>query len=364
MERGAAKRRAAAAVGSRIRARWDACRAHTDLDGNPLTGECGCEYACTPTAAEERARIRSTPSSWMTTRDGGDGLVEQCIYVSASTGDDASSGTRNAPVETIAKAIQVAQAARVPAVCLSGELYQEAVTVVSGISIYGGFDHANADFKFRRTSSVTTTVRATGTVFHAPSIAQPTHIEGISIEALSPSSAGASTYGVRLGGGTADLFVRFNQINVEEGRAGAAGTNGAAHAAGTATSGNAGEQGLQRLQRACGGMPARLPPATSLAGEVDMADMAPTTERPGHPGSRGAAGGAGGAPSRCSDPARRDPMAHRAWLGRRGRRGRGRESRQHRLGRLPACERHQRATGNERRRRRRRGRRRRRDVRL
>src|SRR5947208_3409753 len=69
--------------------------------------------------------------------DGTDGVAEECIYVSACLGDDgaAGQGTRDAPVKTIAHAIQVAQMNNVPSVCLSGEAYNEAVTVVSGISI-------------------------------------------------------------------------------------------------------------------------------------------------------------------------------------------------------------------------------------
>ena len=56
------------------------------------------------------------------------------------------------PVKTINHAIQYAKQHSVPAVCLSGETYHETVKVQSGISIYGGFDQNNPDFKFRRSA--------------------------------------------------------------------------------------------------------------------------------------------------------------------------------------------------------------------
>ncbi|KYF51434.1 PE-PGRS family protein, partial [Sorangium cellulosum] len=268
-----------------------------DIDGNPLTGECGCEYACTPTSTTEDPIDGEFVDA---NCDGGDGLVERCVYVSASIGDDANSGTRTAPVQTIATAIQVAQESAVPAVCLSGELYEEAVTVVSGISIYGGFDHDDPDFKFRRTSAVTTTVRAPGTVFHAPSIAQPTHIEGITIEALKPTTSGASTYGVRLGGGLAQLFVRYNIIRVQDGQNGVAGTDGAAHTAGTAPGGNAGEVGCDGCSGRGNAGPA--PVCDEPGGRGGYGGHGSAIGASGHPGSQGAAGGAGGPSHDCGDP--------------------------------------------------------------
>src|SRR5262249_8824681 len=141
--------------------------------------------------------------------DGTDGLAEQCVYVSTSLGDDANGqGTRAKPLATIAKAIQFAKTNAVPAVCLSGEIYDEAVTVVSGISIYGGFDQSDKDFPFRRSPKVTTTVRAKQLVFTAPSIDQDTYIEGITIEATKGSVGGSSTTAVLLGGGMGQLYVR------------------------------------------------------------------------------------------------------------------------------------------------------------
>ncbi|MCA9599419.1 MAG: hypothetical protein KC776_39195, partial [Myxococcales bacterium] len=147
-----------------------------DIDNNPLTGTCGCEYSCVKKGNADPI----DPNYEDDNCDGGDGLVEQCVYVSTSQGSDATGdGTRNKPLATIAAAIAHAKSFGVPAVCLSGEQYNENVTVESGISVYGGFDQNDANFKFRRSASATTIVQAQGTVFHVPTIAVDTHIEGL-----------------------------------------------------------------------------------------------------------------------------------------------------------------------------------------
>jgi len=85
-------------------------------------------------------------------------------------------------------------------------------TVLSGISVYGGFDHQDADFAFKRSPNVTTTVSATGAVFTAPQIDLETHIAGFTMNASTPAMAGASTYGVRAGNGLGHLYVQYNVI--------------------------------------------------------------------------------------------------------------------------------------------------------
>lgn len=214
-----------------------------DIDDNPLTGECGCEYACTQVSSS----LDPIDDAFEDDNcDGSDGLVEQCVYVSASQGSDTTgAGTRDQPVATIAKALQVAQTNGVPAVCLSGELYNESVTVVSGISIYGGFDQNDPDFKFKRKAGIVTSVTAAGTVFDAANITADTHIEGLTIVATTAAGGGASTYGVRMGNGSAQatLFVRYNIMQIAKGADGVDGANGTAHAQSVATKGEDGDPG-------------------------------------------------------------------------------------------------------------------------
>jgi hypothetical protein len=192
-----------------------------NIDGDPLTGECGCEYACTKVGNADPI----DPDFKDDNCDGSDGLVEKCIYVSASTGDDGEAGTREKPMKTIAAAIAKAKDAGVD-VCLSGETYNGLVTVESGVSIYGGFDHTDPSFKFKRSAAATTSLVAEGTVVYAPKIDVETHVEGLNIRATTPSGPGNSTYGVRFGGGSGTLFVRYNRIDAEAGTPGASGIAG------------------------------------------------------------------------------------------------------------------------------------------
>ncbi|MFO0611584.1 MAG: PE-PGRS family protein [Polyangiaceae bacterium] len=198
-----------------------------DIDQNPLTPadptQCGCEYGCTKTSDADPIDDQYKDDNC----DGGDGVVEQCVYVSTSQGTANGAGTRQDPVQTIAQGIAVAQANGVPAVCVSGEVYNEAVTVPSGVNLYGGFDQNDADFKFKRSGGVITTVNAAGTVFDVPQLDVETHIEGFTINANANPTPGGSVYGIRFGGGLGQLFVQYNVINTAPGTAGGAGANGA-----------------------------------------------------------------------------------------------------------------------------------------
>ena len=70
-------------------------------------------------------------------------IPEECgVWVSASMGDDSNAGTPGAPVKTIAAGIGLAQAATLR-VYVCGETYPEAVSLYSGISLFGGFDCQN-----------------------------------------------------------------------------------------------------------------------------------------------------------------------------------------------------------------------------
>jgi hypothetical protein len=231
---------------------------------------------------------------------GSDICPSACVYVSTGQGNDTKgTGSRQSPLKTIAVAIQKAQANAVPSVCLSGEVYDEAVTMVSGISVYGGFDQNDAGLKFRRSASVTTTVNAPGVVFDAPQIDQETHIEGITINATAVASAGASVYGVRLGGGTGELFVRDNIIQTAAGSDGGAGMDGAANAGAQAPAGNDGQVGCTNCSSNGAGGPQ--PTCTEFGGKGGNGGYDSSNGAGGSPGSGGASGGTQGISSQmCS----------------------------------------------------------------
>ena len=171
--------------------------------------------------------------------DGTDGVASDCVYVSDSLGHPAGDGSAGAPFDTISAAIAAAVVAGKSSVCVAGGLYGESVTMVSGISVYGGFDDTAG---FVRTG-VATEVSAFGTVFLASEIDDETHLEGLQIDAGTPVAAGGSAYGVRLTGGTGTLYVRYNTIEAAAGQDGDDGGNGTAHANATATIGNNGNDG-------------------------------------------------------------------------------------------------------------------------
>ena len=263
-----------------------------DIDDNPLTGDCGCEYACDKISDDDPI----DPNYDDDNCDGGDGVVEQCVYVSTTIGMPNGAGTRADPVDTIATGIQVADTMNVPAVCVSGEGYNEQVTVLSGISVYGGFDHQDPDFAFRRSPNVTTTVSATGVVFDAPQIDAETHIAGFTMNAAQLAMPGSSTYGVRAGNGIGHLFVEHNIINVAAGTAGAPGANGAPHPNPTAPNGNNGTNGCEGTNCGFGGPQ---PACLEFGGKGGDGGFDSGSGQNGSPGSGGAVGGNGASGDSC-----------------------------------------------------------------
>ncbi len=210
-----------------------------DLDKDPKTGVCGCEYACTKTSSADPIDPKYVDANC----DGSDGVVADCVFVSPSLGTSIGDGSRQKPVDTIAAALTLAVANKKGSVCLAGELFSKNVTLVAGVGLYGGFDPGDKVFKWRRSAKVTTTLQAAGTVVLAAGVDKDTHLEGLTIIAQSPAGSGKSTYGVRLTGGSKSLYVRYNTIKSGHGTAGDGGANGTAHSTSQAASGSNGKGG-------------------------------------------------------------------------------------------------------------------------
>ncbi len=265
-----------------------------DLDMNPITGGCGCEYNCAKTSNSDPIDPNYTDDNC----DGSDGDVEHCVFASPSIGSATATGTRLDPVDTIAHAIATAQANGVPSVCLSGETFNENVTVPSGISIYGGFNKDDPDFKFRRSASVTTTVIASGTVFDVPVADVDTHIEGITIIANSSGVSGSSTIGVRFGGGNGQLYVRWDTITAADGSAGGPGMNGAGP---NPTNAPAGANGLTGQSNGSnGGTGGPQGTCTDFGGAGGIGGYGQQNGANGSPGTCSTPGGVGGQPDSAS----------------------------------------------------------------
>jgi hypothetical protein len=233
--------------------------------------------------------------------DGSDGIVAQCVYATHAGNDDYP-GTREEPVATIAKAIEIADAANKD-VCLAGEVFLESVTLPSGVSLYGGFDPDHPIFAWRRVDYATTEISAPGTVVYATLIDDETHIEGLTLTATAPAGAGASAYGVRLDGGLDTLYVRYNQVTVAEGATGGNGDNGSEGENGT--KGGNGAQGPSSGTCHASGAGAR----TSTCGATGGAggDGGCGIPGPQMPGDGGGAGGNSGGAAGDGSPGQ-NPM--------------------------------------------------------
>jgi hypothetical protein len=266
-----------------------------DIDDNPLTGDCGCEYACDKKGDADPIDPNFTDDNC----DGSDGVVEECVFVSPTAGTMTGKGTRLDPVDTIAGAIAIAKQNALAGVCLSGESYAGPVAVASGISVYGGFDHLDPDFAFRRSPKVTTTVSAVGTVFYAEKIDLETHIEGIHIVAQTPAAeSGESTYGVRLADGLGQLYVRYNTIDAQKGATGKNGAPGTPHAEAQAKKGNNGTNGCEESQNCGFGGPQ--PSCVEYGGKGGDGGYDSNKGVDGSPGSGNATPGKGGEAADCN----------------------------------------------------------------
>ena len=200
-----------------------------------LKGDHSCTYVCTPGPNAPNDPI--DPDFTDENCDGTDGVVAKCLFVASDGADSANAGTRDAPMKTINYAIKAAKD-RGMNVCVSGETYTGEIDLQSGVSVYGGYNEHDPDFAFRRAKNIDSTLTAKGTVVLAASIDAETHLEGFVINAGAPDlpSTGAGAYGVRLVGGLAALYVRYNNISTaaaqdgllgKDAGDGQAGTNGA-----------------------------------------------------------------------------------------------------------------------------------------
>ena len=170
--------------------------------------------------------------------DGCEFRLETAIYVgtdSVGAADDAScgvgpvgTGTGNHPCRTIAHGIGRAQTAARTKVIVSDGLYTEQVSLVSGISLVGGY---RADNWQRHLSSTGTIIRGpegTGDrkAVVAIGITASTLVEGFVINAANAISTGANSYAVYVRNSTSALVIRDNLIFAGLGGPGSTGAGG------------------------------------------------------------------------------------------------------------------------------------------
>ncbi|MBI4212391.1 MAG: thrombospondin type 3 repeat-containing protein [Deltaproteobacteria bacterium] len=110
------------------------------------------------------------------------------VFVSVQTGNDANFGARNAPVATITQGIAVAQSRHLTDVYVVAGTYQENLTMVSGISVRGGFSLTQSGAVCQRQlassnqdTNVTTVISVTTPVVRFDNIGQSTVLEGMKV---------------------------------------------------------------------------------------------------------------------------------------------------------------------------------------
>ena len=145
------------------------------------------------------------------------------IYV-ATTGDDAFEGTRARPLKTIQAGINAALAAGSD-VYMGAGLYNESITLASGVSLFGGFDPSTwvrDSFDPSYTPLFTSTIQG-GTLAVDGNGISGAIIEGLTISSADATIAGSGSCGIRLIYSTVTL--RHCSISAGNGTPGANGAN-------------------------------------------------------------------------------------------------------------------------------------------
>ncbi|MCE9579192.1 MAG: DUF1565 domain-containing protein, partial [Deltaproteobacteria bacterium] len=175
----------------------------------------------------------SKSSSGVDASPGGDGGNTDCnglpcsaIYVTAAGGNDSNAGTKDAPVASIAVGVtKAAQAEPHAAVFVAAGTYAESITMVGGVSIYGGFDAT-----WTRGTEVTE-IDGGIVAVRFDAIMQPTILDGLTITSANATGFGESTIAVLI---TGSKMIQLDNVVVTPGTGGPGmpGSNGSAGAPG------------------------------------------------------------------------------------------------------------------------------------
>ncbi|MCC6807856.1 MAG: hypothetical protein IT381_10560 [Deltaproteobacteria bacterium] len=200
-----------------------------NIDGDPLTGVCGCEYACIPASTTDPIDALATDDNC----DGSDGIVADCAYVDAAAAPGGD-GTRAAPFQTVAAAVTALPTTLKTAICLAGGTYNESVALPAGVDLVGGFAPSNG---WKRAANVISTIVGPGSAVVVSGAGAVTEIGGLTLRA-SPAALGESLASVRvnLSGATPNLRLAACTLQTD------AAPNGVAGAVG-GTAGTAAAQG-------------------------------------------------------------------------------------------------------------------------
>ncbi len=193
----------------------------TDLDGLPSNG---CEYACTATPGPDLPDDGFVDSNC----DGIDGDRSGAVFVSLS-GNDAWTGTMQAPKRTVQAAINAAAQSGRDVYVSAGTYNIGTLALANGVSIYGGFNPTNwsraaqYEVTFQHDGSVSAgrLVGASGS-----GLTSETVLDRITLRTPNASGSGVSNYGLHCTN-CPGLVVRRSTVRTGNGSPGANGVDGA-----------------------------------------------------------------------------------------------------------------------------------------
>jgi hypothetical protein len=175
-----------------------------DLEAPPGQPSNGCDCQVT-----NPIDLPTYPIFTDTNCDGINGTVADAVFVDTKTGNDGNPGTMAAPLQTIQAGVNLAGAQTSPTgfpspvkdVYISLGTYNEHVSMVNGVSLYGGYDASNK--WSRAVSNATVIASPTNVGIDAASLSSPFTIQLVTIQETLPSGlvsngGGDSAYGVRV----------------------------------------------------------------------------------------------------------------------------------------------------------------------
>jgi hypothetical protein len=189
----------------------------------------GCEYHCTYEGPDDDPDPTYTDANC----DGIDGNVKEAVFVDGAKGEDEDNtiGDRSHPFKTMTAAIAFA-ASQQPKkeVYVSKGQYHEQVSLVSGVSVYGGFD-AVKDWKRDVEANKTMILwdnpepLAVRTIL-AEQITDKTVFDGFQVKTSSGGTDSRSSYGMWVYQSNSGLQISNNRIEAGNGADGKNGGNG------------------------------------------------------------------------------------------------------------------------------------------
>ena len=224
-----------------------------DFDGDlGRAGSNGCEYACTFQSATDVPDDNFVDANC----DGIDGDVNAAIFVAPPPlGSDANTGALGSPMASLTAAITRASNTGLAVYVGAGD-YAGPITLVAGVSVYGGYEPTN---RWQRSTSARSRIQSsTGRGVLAHGITQPTVFDRMVVNpgnAAAPSSGpGESSIGIDVLGSSSALRISNTIIVAGNGSRGSNGANGSTGASGgNASAGQVGYDGSCPSNRGAGG---------------------------------------------------------------------------------------------------------------